>query len=75
MNTKTFKISLTFEDILNLAQQLSNSEQNILIKELQKNIISDEKESLIDVCERIGRNAQARGLTEEKLAELLADES
>lgn len=38
MNTKTFKISLTFEDILNLAKQLSNSEQNILIKELQKKI-------------------------------------
>ncbi|AFZ53943.1 hypothetical protein [Cyanobacterium aponinum] len=75
MNTKTFKISLTFEDILNLAKQLSNSEQNILIKELQKNIITDEKDSLIDVCERIGRNAQTRGLTEEKLADLLADES
>lgn len=75
MSTKTFKISLSFEDILNLAKQLSKSEQNTLIQEIQKNLNSDNQESLIDICERIGKNAQARGLTEEKLAELLADES
>jgi hypothetical protein len=75
MKQETTPIKLTFEDLLNLAQQLSRSEKNKLIQELQKNSLTDQEENLIQVCERIGRNAQNRGLTEEKLAELLADES
>ncbi len=38
-------------------------------------IIEESSESLIEVMDKIGRKAQAKGLTEEKLTELLADES
>ena len=51
---------LTFEQILNLVLQLPAQEQ---------------EEDLPTVFDRIGRNAQSKGLTEEILEELLADES
>lgn len=46
-----------------------------VIEFIKKKPFVNEDEDLLQVCERIGRNAQARGLTEEILEELLADES
>jgi len=51
---------LTFEQILNLVLQLPAQEQ---------------EEDLLTIFDRIGKNAQSKGLTEEILEELLADES
>ncbi|MFN7854581.1 hypothetical protein [Anabaena sp. AL09] len=51
---------LTFEQILNLVLQLPAQEQ---------------EEDLLTVFDRIGKNTQSKGLTEEILEELLADES
>lgn len=51
---------LTFEQILNLVLQLPAQEQ---------------EEDLLTVFDKIGKNAQSKGLTEEILEELLADES
>jgi len=37
--------------------------------------IEESSDSLLSIMDKIGAKAQAKGLTEEKLAELLADES
>ncbi len=37
--------------------------------------IEETRDSLLSIMDRIGAKAQAKGLTAEKLAELLADES
>jgi hypothetical protein len=37
--------------------------------------IEESSESLLSIMDRIGKKAQEKGLTEDKLAELLADES
>jgi hypothetical protein len=66
---------LTFEQILNLVLQLPAQEQEQLIQEIKKNSPGNKEEDLLSVFDRIGRNAQAKGLTEEILQELLADES
>ncbi|QHG18225.1 hypothetical protein [Nostoc sp. ATCC 53789] len=73
MTQKTYQLPLTFEQILNLVLQLPAQEQEQLIQEIKK--ISSNNEDLLTVFDRIGRNAQAKGLTEETLEELLADES
>lgn len=39
-----------------------------------KRITQNNVESFLALCERIGRKAEANGLTEEKLAALLADD-
>jgi hypothetical protein len=44
-----------------------------LIQEIKKNY--QKNQDLITVFDRIGRNAQTKGLTEEILEQLLADES
>ncbi|QXE23460.1 hypothetical protein B6N60_02150 [Richelia sinica FACHB-800] len=49
-------------------------------REIVKDIIAryakyEAEEDLLTVFDRVGKNAQAKGLTEEILAELLADES
>lgn len=74
MNQKIYQLPLTFDQILNLVLQLTAKEQEQLIQEIQKNPKNPD-EDLLSVCERIGRNAQAKGLTEDILEELLADES
>ena len=38
-------------------------------------IIEEVSDSLISIMDEIGKKAQAKGLTEDKLTELLADES
>lgn len=47
----------------------------IAISHLSETIPTNDNENLLQLCEKIGRNAQAKGLTEEILAKLLADES
>lgn len=37
--------------------------------------IEESSESLLSIMDRVGKKAQEKGLTEDKLAELLADES
>jgi len=75
MNPNNYQLSLTFEPILDLVLQLTPQEQEKLIQAIQKNPSKNKDEDLLSVCERIGRNAQAKGLTEDILEELLADES
>ncbi|OYD99517.1 hypothetical protein CDG77_01095 [Nostoc sp. 'Peltigera membranacea cyanobiont' 213] len=75
MNQKIYQLPLTFEQILNLVLQLPAQEQEELIQEIKKNSPKNKDEDLLSVFERIGRNAQAKGLTEEMLEELLTDES
>lgn len=75
MIEKNYQLPLTFEQILILVKQLSHQEQNKLREELDKNFSLNKEDDLLSVFDRIGKNAQARGLTEEILEELLADES
>ena len=75
MNHTSDQLSLTFEQILNLVLQLTAQEQEQLIQEIKKNSPKNQDEDLLSVCDRIGRNAQAKGLNEDILEELLADES
>ncbi|WP_414565356.1 MULTISPECIES: hypothetical protein [unclassified Anabaena] len=75
MNQKTYQLPLTFEQILNLVLQLPVQEQEQLIQEIKKKSPKNKDEDFLRVFDSIGRNAQAKGLTEEVLEELLADES
>ena len=63
---KNIKVSEISTEIKKLGFS-PEQEVNLTIEE-----ISD---SLISIMDKIGRKAQAKGLTEEKLTELLADES
>lgn len=80
MTIKTYQLSLDFEQILNLVRQLSSVEKEQIRQELEKE--TDRQQSALDpnndflmTFERIGQEAQEKGLTEEILAGLLADES
>lgn len=75
MTQQTYQLPLTFEQILNLVLQLPKKEQEKLIQEIKKTSLKNEDENLLTVLDKIGRNAQAKGLTAEILEELLADES
>jgi hypothetical protein len=75
MTQKTYQLPLTFEQILNLVLQLPAQEQEQLIQEIKKTSPKIEDKNLLSVFDRIGRNAQAKGLTKEILEELLVDES
>jgi hypothetical protein len=75
MTQKTYPLPLTFEQILNLVLQLPAQEQEQIIQQIKKNSPNNREEDLLTVFDRIGKNAQAKGLTEEILEELLADES
>lgn len=70
-----YQLPLTFEQILTLVKQLPKQEQNKLREELDKNPSENKEDDLLSVFDRIGKNAQGKGLTEEILEELLADES
>ncbi len=74
MTSNNYQLPLTFDQILILVQQLPQEEQIKLKQEIDKRINSQE-EDFLTVFDRIGKNAQQRGLTEEVLQELLADES
>lgn len=75
MIQKTYPLPLTFEQILNLVLQLPPQEQEEIIQQIKINLPKKKEEDLLTVFDRIGKNAQSKGLTEEILAELLADES
>ncbi|MCG6133678.1 MAG: hypothetical protein MET45_03290 [Nostoc sp. LLA-1] len=75
MIQKTYQLPLTFKQILNLVLQLPSQEQEQLIQEIKKKSPKNKDEDFLRVFDRIGKNAQAKGLTEEVLEELLADES
>ncbi len=75
MTQKTYPLPLTFEQILNLVLQLPAQEQEEIIQQIKKNSPENREEDLLTVFDRIGKNAEAKGLTEEILEELLADES
>jgi hypothetical protein len=75
MKPNTYQLPLTFEQILDLVRQLPEPEKEKLKQELNKSSQKQEGKDILTVFQRIGRNAQARGLTEEILEELLADES
>ncbi|MDD1415618.1 hypothetical protein MEN41_13555 [Dolichospermum sp. ST_con] len=75
MTQQTYQLPLTFEQILNLVLQLPKKEQEKLIQEIEKTSLKNEDKNLLTVLDRIGRNAQAKGLTAEILEELLVDES
>ena len=63
---KNIKVS----DIPTLIAQLG------LAPEQEVNLtIEENSESLLSIMDKIGKKAQAKGLTEDKLIELLADES
>jgi hypothetical protein len=63
---KNIKVS----EIPTLIAQLSLSpEQEVNLT------IEENSESLISIMDKVGKKAQAKGLTEDKLTELLADES
>ncbi|MFO8038284.1 MAG: hypothetical protein R6U67_02420 [Sodalinema sp.] len=72
--SNTYQLPLTFEQILILVQQLPKEEQIKLKQEIDK-AINAQEEDLLTVFDRIGKNAQDKGLTEEILQQLLADES
>ncbi|NMG59504.1 hypothetical protein E1H12_13490 [Geitlerinema sp. P-1104] len=74
MTSNTYQLPLTFEQILILVQQLPKEEQIKLKQEIDKGLNAQE-ENLLMVFDRIGKNAQEKGLTEEILQQLLADES
>lgn len=75
MTQKTYQLPLTFKQILNLVLQLPAQEQEQLIQEIKKTSPKNQAEDLLSVFDRIGRNAQAKGVREETLEGLLADES
>ncbi len=75
MTQKIYQLPLTFEQILNLVLQLTVQEQEQLMQEIKRNSPKNKDEDLLSVFDRIGKDAQAKGLTEEILEELLADES
>ena len=63
---KNIKVS----EILTLIAQLGLSpEQEVNLT------IEENSESLISIMDKVGKKAQAKGLTEDKLIELLVDES
>ncbi|RUR72717.1 hypothetical protein ACF3DV_04820 [Chlorogloeopsis fritschii PCC 9212] len=75
MTQKTYQLTLTFEQILNLVLQLPEQVQEELIQEIKKKSAKKQDGDLLSVFDKIGKNAQAKGLTEEILEELLVDES
>lgn len=80
MTIKTYQLPLDFEQILNLVRQLSSVEKDQIRQELEQETDRqqsdpDPKNSFLMTFDRIGKEAQNKGLTEEILAGLLADES
>jgi hypothetical protein len=75
MTQKTYQLTLTFEQILNLVLQLPEQAQEELIQEIKKKSVKKQDGDLLSVFDKIGKNAQVKGLTEEILEELLVDES
>ncbi len=80
MTIKTYQLPLDFEQILNLVRQLPPLEKEQIRQELEKESNRQQSElypknDFLMTFDRIGKEAQDKGLTEEILAGLLADES
>ena len=80
MAIKTYQLPLDFEQILNLVRQLSSVEKEQIRQELEKETDRQQSEpypknDFLMTFDLIGKEAQDKGLTEEILAGLLADES
>ena len=80
MTIKTYQLPLDFEQILNLVRQLPPLEKEQIRQELEQESNRQQsapqpKNDLLITFDRIGKEAQDKGLTEEILAGLLADES
>jgi hypothetical protein len=80
MSIKTYQLPLDFEQILNLVRQLPPLEKEKIRQELEKESNRQQsdpypKNDFLITFDRIGKEAQDKGLTEEILAGLLADES
>ena len=72
----------TLQNLVNQAQMTGDNltitkegKPLAIIQLIPNQISANENENFLQLCEEIGRKAQARGLTEEILDELLADES
>lgn len=68
---KTIK-NIKIEEIPEMISKLDISREQIVNLTIET---SDETNDLLTIMDEIGQKAQAQGLTDEKLAELLADES
>jgi hypothetical protein len=80
MTIKTYQLPLDFEQILNLVRQLPPLEKEQIRQELEKESNRQQSElypknDFLMTFDQIGKEAQDKGLTEEILAGLLADES
>ena len=80
MTIQTYQLPLDFEQILNLVRQLPPLEKEQIRQELEKENNRQQSElypknDFMMTLDRIGKEAQDKGLTEEILAGLLADES
>ena len=80
MTIQTYQLPLDFEQILNLVRQLPPLEKEQIRQELEKENNRQQSElypknDFLMTLDRIGKEAQDKGLTEEILAGLLADES
>jgi hypothetical protein len=84
MTVQTYQLSLdlslNFEQILNLVRQLPSVEQEKIRQEIEKGTTEQQssqhtQNDFLITFDQIGREAQEKGLTEEILAGLLADES
>jgi hypothetical protein len=80
MTIKTYQLPLDFKQILNLVRQLSSVEKEQIRQELEQEKDRQQsdpypKNDFLITFDRIGKEAQNKGLTEEILAGLLADES
>jgi hypothetical protein len=84
MTVQTYQLSLdlslNFEQILNLVRQLPSVEQEKIRQEIEKGNTDQQSSQHIQndfsiTFAQIGREAQEKGLTEEILVGLLADES
>ena len=84
---KKIILSLSLDQQNEIISAITNSRENLNIKAIQNSDKTPQKlmeenletshdnSNMIAVFERISQNAEARGLTEEILEELLADES
>jgi hypothetical protein len=80
MTIKTYQLPLDFEQILNLVRQLPPLEKEQIRQELEKETERQQsdpspKNDFLITFDRIGKEAKDKGLTEEILVGLLADES
>ena len=79
MQPKNIKLSISFDDLLNITKQLSKAEKNLLIEELKKEEEKKENKimslpnldkNMVNLYKKMARKGQINGLTEDNIAEL-----